>query len=187
MLRTLIRIVAVAAGLGLAARPTAAQMHEHGCDLCAPQLSIDAGALLRSAAVLPAGTSDKTTPLVRARFEIETPVSHLGLFGAMEFTPKDGPTPTLTFGLKLWARPRYSSWNVTGGIGLTDYREGITESTPGAFVMRGWSELGVRYHTPLHELTLYGQAGVPFGGIRRVTYQVGVSHPLAPYKLHLGL
>ena len=187
MLRTLFRIVAVAAGLGLAARAAAAQMHEHGCDLCAPQLSIDAGALLRSAAVLPAGTSDRTTPLVRARLEVETPAPHLGLFGTMEFTPKDGPTPTLTFGLKLRARPRHSSWNVTGGIGLTDYREGITESTPGAFVMRGWGEVGARYHTPLHELTLYGQAGMPFGGVRRVTYQVGVSHPLAPYKVHLGL
>jgi len=91
MLRTLFRIVAVAAGLGLAARAAAAQMHEHGCDLCAPQLSIDAGALLRSAAVLPAGTSDRTTPLVRARLEVETPAPHLGLFGTMEFTRKTVP------------------------------------------------------------------------------------------------
>ena len=193
MSRSLLALV-LAAGLGLTARPVAAQMSHtmdsgphRGCDLCAPQVSLDAGALLRSAPLLPAGGSDATTPLVRARVDVGTFVPHVGLFTTMEFTPQDGPTPTLTLGLTLWARPRDSRWNITGGLGLIDYRQGIGESTPGAFVMRGWGQIDVSYRTPLHELTAYGQAGVPSGGIRRATYQIGVSHPLAPYKLHLGL
>jgi len=186
----------LAAVLGMTARPVTAQMHHpmdsaggpHGaCDLCAPQLSLDAGALLRSAALLPASGSDQTTPLVRARLDVESFIPHIGVFSTMEFTPADGPTPFLTVGLKLWARPRYSRWNITGGVGLIDYREGIGEVTPGAFVMRGWGQIDVTYHTPLHELTVYAQAGAPSGGVRRASYQIGVSHPLAPYKLHLGL
>jgi len=193
MSRSLLALVLVAS-LGLVAWPAAAQMHhpmdsgaKRDCDLCAPLLSVDAGALLRSAAVLPASGSDETTPLVRARLEVESFVPHVGLFSTMEFTPADGVTPTLTLGLKLWARPRSSRWNITGGLGLIDYRQGINEPTAGAFVMRGWGQIDVSYHTPLHELTVYGQAGAPSGGVRRATYQIGISHPLAPYKLHLGL
>lgn len=194
MLRSVRQVVGGVAGLVLAAAPVRAQMPHAmpaavhgGCDICEPQVFLDGAALWRAFVALPSTTSDKTTPLVRARLEAGSFVEHVGLFTQMEFTPSDGPTPTLTFGLKAWAQSRHSDWNLTGGLGFIDYRQGLGETTPGAFVIRGWGQVGVQYHTPLHELSLYGQAGVPFGGTKRVTYQLGVSHPIAPYKLHLGL
>jgi hypothetical protein len=192
MLRSILQSLALAAGLALGARPAAAQMHhdmaepERGsCDLCAPRLYVDGAALFRAGAALPSAQSDKTTPLVRGRLEVSSFVPHVGLFSQMEFTPADGPTPDLQFGLALWALQPHSAFNVSGGLGLTDYRQGIGEETPGAFVLRGWGQVRGQYRSPLHELTLYAQGGVPFAGAARVRYQVGVSHPLAPYKLHV--
>lgn len=194
MPRSVSTLLAVVAGLALVNRGAAAQMHEHdpgnydkpgSCDLCAPRVYLDGAALFRAAADLPSATSDKTTPLVRARLEVGSFVPHVGLFSQMEFTPSDGPTPTIQFGLKLWAFARASALNASLELGGTDYRQGIGETSPGAFVFRGWSQLGAQYRTPLHEVTLYAQAGAPWLTTARVRYQVGVSHPLAPYKLHI--
>lgn len=194
MPRSVMTLLAVAAGLMLATHPATAQMHQHesadydkpgSCDLCAPRLYVDGAALFRTAADLPSASSDKTTPLVRARLEVGTFVPHVGLFSQMEFTPSDGPSPTIQFGLRLWALAQSSALNAGLALGGTDYRQGIGETSPGAFVMRGWSELTVQYRSPLHEVTLYAQAGVPWLQTARVRYQVGVSHPLAPYKLHI--
>lgn len=193
MFRSVVPSLALAAALALTARPAAAQQHQHdmpedkpgSCDLCAPRLFIDGAALFRAAAALPSVTSDETTPLVRARLEIGSMVERLGVFLQMEFTPADGPTPAIQFGLKLWGLAAQRAFNVSAGVGVTDYRQGIGELTPGAFVARGWGQLAARYRSPLHELMLYGQAGVPFLSSGRVSYQLGVSHPLAPYKLHL--
>lgn len=194
MPRSVLTLLAVAAGLMLATHPAAAQMHQHeaadydkpgNCDLCAPRLYVDGAALFRAAADLPSASSDKTTPLVRARLEVGTFVPHVGLFSQMEFMPSDGPSPTIQFGVRLWALDRSSALNASLGLGGADYRQGIGETSPGAFVMRGWSELTAQYRSPLHEVTLYAQAGVPWLKTARVRYQVGVSHPLAPYKLHI--
>ncbi len=192
MLRSILQSVAVAAGLALGAWPAAAQMHHDvaepakgGCDLCSPRLYVDGAALFRAGATLPSAGSDKTTPLVRARLEVSSFVPHVGLFSQMEFTPADGPTPDLQFGLALWALEPYSAFNVSGGLGISDYRQGIGDPTPGAFVMHGWGQVRAQYRSLVHELTVYAQAGVPFVTMARVSYQLGVSHPLAPYKLHL--
>ena len=194
MCRSVLTLWAVAVGLTLATRPVTGQTHQHdiadydkpgSCDLCAPRLYLDGAALFRSGADLPSATSDQTTPLVRARLEIGTFVPQVGVFSQMEFTPADGPTPDIQFGVQLWAVRRTSAVNATVGIGVTDYRQGIGEPSPGAFVARGWGQVRAQYRSPLHELTLYGQVGVPFTNTSRVRYQVGVSHPLAPYKLHI--
>ena len=194
MPRSVLTLLAVGAGLMLATRTAAAQMHQHeppdydkpgNCDLCAPRLYFDGAALFRAAADLPNAASDKTTPLLRARLEVGTFVPHVGLFSQMEFTPSDGPSPTIQFGVRLWALARSSALNASLELGASDYRQGIGETSPGAFVMRGWSELTAQYRSPLHEVTLYAQAGVPWLQTARVRYQVGVSHPLAPYKLHI--
>lgn len=195
MFRSVLKSAAIAAAFCLAAGPVAGQVHHQpmpekqhgGCDLCAPRVYLDGAALWRVAAALPSAGADKTTPLVRGRLEVSSFVEHVGLFSQMEFTPADGPTPSLTFGIKFWALSAESDWNVTGGLGLIDYRQGIGETSPGAFVSRGWGQIGAQYHTPLHELSIYAQAGVPFSGTGRVSYQLGASHPIAPYKLHLGL
>src|SRR5712691_7930333 len=192
MFRSVLKLAAIAVGISLAAGPATAQMH-HGttdeqyadCHLCAPRLAIEGAALFRAATSLPTATADQTTPLVRARLEVSSFIEHVGLFSQMEFAPADGPTPTLQFGLEISALRPNSNFNVTVGLGVADYRQGQGEQSPGAFVVRGWSQVGARYHTPLHEVTVYGQAGVPFSSAGRLLYQVGVSHPLAPYKLHL--
>lgn len=194
MSRSVLTLLAVAVVVTLAPRGAAAQMHQHdsgdydkpgSCDLCAPRVYVDGAALFRAAADLPSVTSDKTTPLVRARLEVGSFVPHVGLFSQMEFTPSDGPSPTIQFGFKLWALARTSALNASLELGGIDYRQGIGDTSPGAFVLRGWSQLGAQYRTPLHEVTLYAQAGVPWLTTARVRYQVGVSHPLAPYKLHI--
>jgi len=194
MPRSLLTLLAVAAGLTLATQRAGAQMHQHDsgdydkpgdCDLCAPRLYVDGAALFRSAADLPSATSDKTTPLVRGRLEIGSFVPHVGLYSQLAFTPADGSTPELELGLKVWVLRQASAFNVAVGVGAMDYRQGIGETSPGAFVMRGWSQVSAQYRSPLHEVTLYAQAGVPWLTTARVRYQVGVSHPLAPYKLHI--
>lgn len=192
MFRSVLQSVALAAGLALGARPAAAQMHhdmaepEQGsCDLCAPRLYVDGAALFRAGAALPSASGDKTTPLVRARLEVSSFLPHVGLFSQMEFTPADGPTPALQFGLALWALELHSAYNISAGLGITDYRQGIGEQTPGAFVMRGWGQVRAQYRSPVHELTVYAQGGVPFVTTARVRYQLGISHPLAPYTLHV--
>ncbi len=194
MFRSVLKLAAIAVGISLAAGPATAQMH-HGttdeqyadCDLCAPRLAIEGAALFRAATSLPTARADQTTPLVRARLEVSSFVQRVGLFSQMEFAPADGPTPTVQFGLQISALPTKSHFNVALGLGVVDYRQGIGEQSPGAFVVRGWSQVRARYHTPLHELSLYAQAGVPFSSAGRPLYQLGVSHPLAPYKLHAGL
>jgi len=194
MPRSVLTLLAVAAGLALVSHPAAAQMHQHesgdydkpgSCDLCAPRLYLDGAALFRAGADLPSATSDKTTPLVRGRLEIGSFVPHVGLYAQVAFTPADGATPELELGLKAWALRQASAFNVAVGVGAVDYRQGIGETSPGAFVMRGWSQVTAQYRSPLHEVTLYAQAGVPWLQTARVRYQVGVSHPLAPYKLHI--
>ena len=192
MLRSILQSVGTAAGLALAAWPAAAQMHHDtpepakgSCDLCSPRLYVEGAALFRAGAALPSAESDKTTPLVRARLEVSSFVPRVSLFSQMEFTPADGPTPDLQFGLALWALEPRSAFNVSGGLGITDYRQGIGEQTPGAFVMRGWGQVRAQYRSRVHELTVYAQGGVPFVTTARVRYQLGISHPLAPYKLHL--
>ncbi len=192
MFRTLLQSIACAAGLAVAAGPLTAQMHHEmageprgDCDLCTPRLYLDGAVLFRAPASLPTATADETTPLVRARLEVSSFVEHVALFSQMEFTPADGPTPTLQFGLEISALRLNSNFNLTVGLGVADYRQGQGEQSPAAFVVRGWSQVGARYHTPLHEVTVYGQAGVPFSSAGRPLYQLGVSHPLAPYKLHL--
>ncbi len=192
MLRSFLKSIAVASGLALAARPATAQMHHDmaepprgSCDLCSPRVYLDGAALFRASATLPSATADKTTPLVRARLEIGSFVPRVGLFSQMEFTPSDGPTPALQLGLEVWALPSGRAFNASAGLGLSDYRQGIGEQTPGAFVMRGWAQARVQYRSPVHELTLYAQSGVPFASGARARYQLGISHPLAPYKLHL--
>jgi hypothetical protein len=194
MPRSVLTLLAVAAGLTLAANDAPAQMHQHDsgdydkpgtCDLCTPRAYVDGAALFRSTADLPSAASDKTTPLVRARLEIASFLPHVGLYSQMTFTPADGTTPEIELGLKVWALRRASAFNVAVGLGAIDYREGIGERSPGAFVMRGWSELSAQYRSPLHEITLYAQAGIPWLRTARGRYQVGLSHPLAPYKLHI--
>jgi hypothetical protein len=194
MSRSVVTLLAVAAGLTLATTTVTAQMHQHdsgdydkpgNCDLCAPRVYVDGAALFRAATDLPSAAADKTTPLVRARLEIGSFVPQVGLYSQMAFTPADGTTPEIELGLKVWALRRTSAFNVAVGVGAIDYRQGIGESSPGAFVMRGWSELSAQYRSPLHEITLYAQGGVPWLRTARGRYQIGVSHPLAPYKLHI--
>jgi hypothetical protein len=160
---------------------------EGKCTICAPQLSLDGAALRRTAQQLPSVGADRTVLLLRARVEAGSFIRRVGLFATMEFTPADGPSPTITAGLQAWLLDRRSDFNVTGGVGFGDAREGVGEASPGAYVARGWGQVGVRYRTPVHELSLYAQAGAAFSGSRRVSYQLGVSHPLAPYTFHLGL
>jgi hypothetical protein len=194
MPRSGLTLLAVAAGLTLAAHGAPAQMHQHdsidydkpgNCDLCAPRVYLDGAALFRSSADLPSATSDKTTPLVRGRLEIASFLPHVGLYSQMAFTPADGTTPEIELGLKVWALRRASAFNVAVDVGAIDYRQGIGAASPAAFVMRGWSELSAQYRSPLHEITLYAQAGIPWLRTARGRYQVGLSHPLAPYKLHI--
>jgi hypothetical protein len=193
MFRSALQSLALTTALALGVRGAGAQMHQHdmagdqpgSCDLCAPHVSVDGAALFRARAALPSATSDQTTPLVRARLEIGSFIERVGLFSQMEFTPADGPTPGIQLGLKVRALPATRPVNVSAAAGITDYRQGVGDLTPGAFVVRGWGQLTAEYRTPLHEITLYGQAGVPFLSSARVAYQLGVSHPLAPYKLHL--
>ncbi|MGH7547994.1 MAG: hypothetical protein ACREMM_07460 [Gemmatimonadales bacterium] len=191
MLRLSLKTLAFAAVLGLLVVPARAQMHHEPagsgdqCTFCAPWLFVDGAALWRADQTRPSVSSNGTTPLVRARFEAGSFIPHVGIFSTMEIAPKDGPSPTITAGVLAWVLPRFHDFNVTGGLGIIDTRQGVGESTPGAYVVRAWGQLGAQYGTPLHELTVYVHAGVPFSSGGRVRYQLGISHPIAPYKLHI--
>ncbi|MBI3982799.1 MAG: hypothetical protein HY337_07795 [Gemmatimonadetes bacterium] len=156
-----------------------------GCTLCAPWVYAEGAALYRSNEGLPAGLSENWTPLVRAVVELGTPIRHVGFFTHLEFAPDDGATPTLTYGAQLWLLPRFKRMNLTGGVGLIHRRNGIGEDRPGAFEARGWAHAGAEYQTPIHEIALYAQAGTAFNGETGLTYQVGIRHPIAPWKAHL--
>ena len=168
----------------------AAQSHPaesaDNCTICAPRLSLEGAALWRTQEQLPSVGASQTAALLRAEFTAMLGSPHIGLFSTMEFVPADGPTPTITGGLMLSALSPRSRFEITGGLGFIDARQGIGESSPGAYVVRGWGQLGMQYRTPVHELGLYAQAGVPFSGDVRVSYQIGLSHPLAPYTFHAG-
>lgn len=186
-------VIAATCGLAFAA-PASAQMQHGGemhgegkCTICAPLIAFDAAALRRTSEQLPSFDADRTALVIRARVEAGTFLRRLGLFATMEFTPADGPSPTITAGVTAWLLPRGRAFNVSGGLGFSDARDGVGEASPGAYVARGWGQVGVQYRTPIHELSLYGQAGAAFSGSKRVLYQLGVSHPLAPYTFHLGL
>ena len=176
--------------LAACAVPVAAQEHhmtsDEKCTICAPQLSLDGAALWRKRDQLPTSSSDRTAVLMRAEVTAALFIPRVGIFSTMEFTPSDGPSPTITGGLQVWLWPRSGRFNVTGGLGFVDSRQGVGESSPGAYVARGWGQIGLRYRSPLHELSLFAQAGAPFSGSRAVSYQIGLSHPLAPYTFHAG-
>jgi hypothetical protein len=169
----------------------AAQMHhesssqDKACTFCAPWIFAEGGALYRGNPALPDATSDNWTPLLRAIVELGTPNRHVGLFAHLEIAPKDGATPTLTYGAQLWLLPRFSRFNLTGGVGLAHRRNGIGETRPGAFELRGWGQVGAEYLLPLHELSVYAEAGTPFSGAAKLSYQVGLRHPIAPWRAHL--
>jgi hypothetical protein len=184
----LVACLAVSPAMAAAQRRHAAESAER-CTVCAPRLSVDAAALWRAQNQLPSAGSDRTALLLRAEFTamVGGGIPSVGLFSTMEFVPADGPSPTITGGLMLSPLPASSRFSLTGGLGFIDARQGIGESTPGAYVLRGWGQVGVHYRTPVHDLALYAQAGAPFSGGRHVSYQVGLSHPLAPYTLHAGL
>ncbi len=174
-----------------ASTPAVAQMrHEmpsqgSGCTLCAPWVFAEGGALYRSNEALPSATSDNWTPLVRAIVEVGTPTRHVGFFTHLEFAPGDGGTPTLAYGAQIWLFPRFQRFNLTGGAGLIHRRNGIGEPRPGAFQVRGWGHMGAEYQLPFHELSLYGEAGTAFNGEAKLSYQLGIRHPIAPWRAHL--
>jgi len=177
----------------LAVYPTVAAAQSHHaaesadkCTICAPRLSLDAAALWRTENQLPSVGSNRTAALLRAEFTATLGNPHVGLFSTMEFVPADGPSPTITGGLLLSPLPASSRFSLSGGLGFIDARQGIGESNPGAYIVRGWGQLGMQYRTPVHELSLYAQAGVPFSGSKQASYQIGLSHPLAPYTFHAG-
>lgn len=157
------------------------------CTICAPRLALEGAALWRTQEQLPSVGSSQTAALLRAEFTAMLGIPHVGLFSTMEFVPADGPTPTITGGLMLSPLPASSRFEITGGLGFIDARQGIGESSPGAYVVRGWGQLGMQYRTPVHELALYAQVGAPLSGGNHVSYQIGLSHPLAPYTFHAGL
>src|SRR5712692_3162678 len=151
MPRSVLLFIAVVAGVALA-RPAAAQLHHDmaeppsgSCDLCSPRLYVEGAALFRAGATLPSAGVAQTTPLVRVRLAVSSFVRRVGLFSQMEFTPADGPTPALQFGLAVWALDPGRALNVSAGLGVADYRQGIGEQSPSAFVMRGWGQLGAQY------------------------------------------
>lgn len=155
------------------------------CTLCAPWVFAEGAVAYRADAALPAATSDNWTPLVRAIVEVGTPVRHVGLFAHVEVAPRDGATPTLVYGGQLWLLPRFKRFNLTGGVGLVHRRNGIGETRPGAFEVRGWGHVGAEYLLPIHEVSLYAQAGTAFTGEGKISYQVGLRHPIAPWRAHL--
>lgn len=174
------------------ATPALAQRHDmqhgnapSGCTLCAPWVYAAGAGAYRSNQALPNASSENWTPLVRVVVEVGTPIRHLGFFTHAEFTPEDGATPVLTYGAQLWLLPRFRKLNLTGGVGLTHRRNGIGEDRPGVFELRGWGQVGAEYQTPLHEIALYAQAGTAFDGEAGVMYQVGLRHPIAPWRFHL--
>lgn len=156
-----------------------------GCTLCYPWVYAEGAAFYRANEALPSAVSENWTPLVRAVVEVGTPLRRLGFFTHLEFAPDDGATPTLTYGAQLWLLPRFKKFNVTGGAGLVHRRNGIGENQPAAFEARGWAHLGAEYQTPLHEIALYAQAGTAFNGEAGLNYQLGIRHPIAPWKFHL--
>jgi hypothetical protein len=169
----------------------AAQSHHaagsaENCTICMPRLSLAGAALWRTQEQLPSVGSSRTAALLRAEFSATLGISQVGLFSTMEFVPADGPSPTITGGLLLSPLPASSRFSLTAGLGFIDARQGVGESSPGAYVVRGWGQLGMQYRTPVHELALYAQAGAPFSGDRQFSYQIGLSHPLAPYTFHAG-
>lgn len=173
----------------LLAVPAAAQyedehMHEDDCTFCRPYLFVEGAGIHRSDEALPDRASDNEAILVRGKLEVGTPTRHLGLFAHMEVIPSDGPSPNLTYGLQVWALPRFSDFNLTGGIGLTHRRNGIGDDPPGAYELRGWAHVGAEYQTPVHEIGLYAQAGTPLSGEAGPEFQLGLRHPVAPWKFH---
>lgn len=179
------------ASLAVCATVAAAQSHHAAesadkCTICAPRLSLDGAALWRTEKQLPSVGSSQTAVLLRAEFTAMLGIPHVGLFSTMEFVPADGPSPSITGGLMLSPLPASSRFSITGGLGFIDARQGIGESNPGEYVVRGWGQLGMQFRTPVHELSLYAQAGAPFSGSKQVSYQIGLSHPLAPYTFHAG-
>lgn len=180
--------------LALGSAPAAAQdgnTHAHqpmdlseDCTFCRPWLYVEGAAVNRQDEALPSADADEWAPLVRALLEVDTPTRHLGLFAAAEFITSDDPLPRVKYGAQLWALPRFSDFNITGRIGLAHLPNGIGETAPGRYVTRGWGDVGVEYQTPLHEIALYSQVGAAFTGESGVEFQLGVRHPLAPWKFH---
>lgn len=144
---------------------------QHDCTFCRPWLYVEGAALLRP---VEGDADDETDVAVRAKLEIGTPSPHLGLFTHLQIVPDDGPSPSLRYGLQLWTLPRFSDFNLTGGIGLVH----------DADVVRGWGHVALEYQTPLHEIALYAQAGTRFAGDDPEEFQIGIRHPIAPWKFH---
>lgn len=189
------KLAATLLALGLAATtPLAAQYnhqdHSQGgngarCTFCAPWVYAAGAALYRADEGLPNATSENWTALVRVVMEVGTPVRYLGFFSHLEFAPQDGGTPTITYGVQAWLLPRFRRFNLTGGVGLIHRRNGIGEVNPGAFEVRGWGHVGGEWQAPFHEIALYGEAGMAFDGETGPTYQLGIRHPIAPWRFHL--
>lgn len=173
----------------LLAAPAAAQYEDRhmdgsDCTFCRPYLFFEGATLFRGDEALPDRSADDVAALVRGKLEIGTPARHLGLFAHMDVVPADGPSPNLTYGLQVWALPRFSDFNLTGGIGLTHRRNGIGDDPPTAYELRGWAHVGAEYQTPIHEFGLYAQLGGPLSGEAGAELQVGLRHPVAPWKFH---
>lgn len=154
------------------------------CTFCRPWVFVEGGYARWSDEALPESDASNWTPVGRLVLEVGTPTRHVGLFTHLELAPEFGPAPEMTAGLQAWLLPRFSDFNVTGGVGVKHDRLGVGEERPGEYELRAWTHLGAEYQTPIHEFAIYGQAGTTLAGEAGPEFQVGVRHPLAPWRFH---
>jgi hypothetical protein len=193
MLRHTLAALGAAIAVAAISAPAAAQ-HDHGgymmekptnCTLCQPTIAVEGSALWREREAFTAMNSDRATGLVRGLVEAGTPWSRLGVFGTMEFVPKEGPSPRVNYGARIWVLPRFSMFNITLGAGGTNRIASLGDRNAGQYVVRPWSEAGLEWTLPFHEIALYGSAGTAYMGKAATEAQFGIRHPIAPWKVHV--
>ncbi|MEP6571911.1 MAG: hypothetical protein ABJD11_04420 [Gemmatimonadota bacterium] len=91
------------------------------------------------------------------------------------FLPARGATPFVSGVVQLSPLPEHSPLYANVGVGL------ITGHNPNGDRANGWLEATAAYRTPLHDFTVFAQAGHATGSGHDFEFLVAVAHPLSPY------
>lgn len=135
-----------------------------------------------------AGLFDTKNPVTNANFNklflrvhagMNTGIPHLALSADLTWIPSIGATPIVSFLGQIDPLDRESPFYLSVGAGL------ITGHVATADKFAGWAQAVVAYRTPIHELTPFVQAGRALNSGQKFEFLFGISHPLAPYLLHI--
>jgi hypothetical protein len=183
------RIVALSLVVGLAAlSPVAATAQEKshgeafhpgngaGWTFGYPSIDVNAGLF---DARYPFSNTSFNKFFIRAHAGMNTGIPHVALSADMNWIPSLGATPIVSFVGQVDPLSRESPFYLSLGAGL------ITGHAVTGDKFAGWAQAVVAYRTPIHELTPFVQAGRALYSGQKFEFLFGISHPLAPYLLHI--